>query len=67
MPGLMDGEHSFVIESLGDGRVRFVQSEAFRGVLVPLMAAMGVFQNAHLDFGEMNQALKLRAEQATPQ
>ena len=67
MPGLMDGEHSFVIESLGDGRVRFVQSEAFRGVLVPLMAAMGVFQNAHLGFGEMNQALKLRSEQATPQ
>lgn len=65
MPGIMDGEHSFIIESLADDRVRFVQSESFSGVLVPLMAAIGVFKNAQLGFEEMNQALKNRAEQTT--
>ncbi len=67
VPGLMDGEHSFIIEELGSNRVRFIQSESFTGVLVPLMAAMGVFKNAHLGFGEMNQALKQRAEKTLAQ
>ena len=62
MPGLMDGEHSFIIEPLEGNRVRFVQSESFTGVLVPLMAVMGVFKNAHIGFDEMNLALKQRAE-----
>ena len=48
--------------SRGD-RVRFIQSETFTGVLVPLMTAMGVLKNAHIGFEEMNQALKERAEQ----
>ena len=61
---LMDGEHSFVIEPLEGTTVRFVQSESFTGVLVPLMAAMGVFKNAKIGFDEMNQALKLKAESA---
>ena len=64
MPGLMDGEHSFVIEPLEGAHVRFVQSESFTGVLVPLMSAMGVFKNAHIGFEEMNQALKRQAELA---
>ena len=64
MPGLMDGEHSFVIEPLEGDHVRFVQSESFTGVLVPLMSAMGVFKNAHIGFEEMNQALKRQAELA---
>ncbi len=62
MPGLMDGEHSFIIEPLeGDG-VRFIQSESFTGVLVSLMSVMGVFKNALIGFDEMNQALKQKAE-----
>lgn len=64
MPGLMDGEHSFIIEPLGDNQVRFVQSESFTGVLVPLMSAIGVFKDAHIGFGEMNEALKQQAELA---
>ena len=62
MPGLMDGEHAFTIEQLENNQIRFIQSESFTGVLVPLMAAMGVFKNALIGFGEMNQALKTRAE-----
>ncbi len=38
VPGLFDGEHSFVIQSLEEDWVRFVQREAFRGLLVPLFA-----------------------------
>ena len=67
MPGLMDGEHSFIIQPLEGDRVRFVQSESFTGVLVPLMSGMGVFKNALIGFDEMNQALKRQAELATAQ
>jgi hypothetical protein len=35
VPGLFDGEHSLAIQPLGENRVRFVQREAFRGLLVP--------------------------------
>jgi hypothetical protein len=35
VPGVFDGEHSFTIESLEESRVRFVQREAFKGLLVP--------------------------------
>ena len=64
MPGLMDGEHSFIIEPMEDNHVRFVQSESFTGVLVSLMSMLGVFKNALIGFEEMNQALKRRAELA---
>ena len=37
IPGIFDGEHIFEIEPDGDSSCRFVQREAFRGVLVPLM------------------------------
>jgi hypothetical protein len=64
VPGLFDGEHSFVIQPLGEDRVRFVQREAFRGLLVPLLARS--LDNSTLGgFEEMNQALKERAEAAT--
>src|SRR5829696_5776379 len=36
--GLFDGEHSLTIQQLGENHVRFVQSEAFNGLLVPLLA-----------------------------
>ena len=64
MPGLMDGEHSFIIEPMEDNHVRFVQSESFTGVLVSLMSMLGVFKNALIGFEGMNQALKRRAELA---
>ena len=61
--GLFDGEHSFTIEPLGENRVRFVQRESFRGLLVPLLLLM-VEKDTRRGFEEMNQALKTRAEQA---
>ena len=64
VPGLFDGEHSFVIQSLEEDRVRFVQREAFRGLLVALFVRS--LDNSTLrGFEEMNRALKERAEAAT--
>ena len=60
--GLFDGEHSFTIEPLGEGRVRFTQREVFTGLLVPLLAR-GLDTDTRRGFEEMNQALKARAEQ----
>ena len=64
VPGLFDGEHSFRIEPLSDGRVRFVQKEQFRGLLVPLLTRM-LDGDTRRGFEEMNRALKLRAESAS--
>jgi hypothetical protein len=63
LPGLFDGEHSFVIEPLGEGRVRFIQRERFGGLLLPLLSKM-LDRDIRRGFEEMNQALKLRAESA---
>ncbi len=40
MPGLFDGEHRFEIHQTEPGRVTFIQSEQFRGVLVPFVRSM---------------------------
>jgi hypothetical protein len=61
-PGIFDGEHSFRIEPLSEGRVRLVQEESFRGALVGLVG--GVLAKTERGFDAMNQALKARAEQA---
>ncbi|HEV8651344.1 MAG TPA: SRPBCC domain-containing protein [Actinomycetes bacterium] len=60
--GVFDGEHRFTIEPLGQGRVRLVQQEQFRGLLVPLMAR-SLDRHTLPAFEQMNQALKRRAEQ----
>jgi hypothetical protein len=61
LPGLFDGEHSFTIEPLAPDRVRLVQQEVFRGLLVRFMA--GSLDRSTLPaFAAMNQALKRRAE-----
>ena len=65
LPGLFDGEHSFIIESLEENRVRFLQGEKFTGVLVPLTTIFGVMKNARVGFEEMNRTLKGRAEQSS--
>src|SRR3954454_18194999 len=38
VPGLLDGDHRFLIEPLGTNRVRVVQCENFSGLLVPFCA-----------------------------
>jgi hypothetical protein len=60
LPGLFVGEHSFVIEPLGEGRVRFVQQERFGGLLLWKV----LDGDTRRGFEEMNRALKVRAESA---
>ncbi len=66
VPGLFDGEHSFTIQPLEENRVRFVQREAFKGLLVPLFSR-SLDTNTHRGFEEMNRALKERTEAAPEQ
>jgi hypothetical protein len=61
VPGLFDGEHSLAIEPLEEDRVRFVQHEAFKGVLVRLLAR-SLDTSTLRGFEQMNGALKERAE-----
>ncbi len=60
VPGVFDGEHSFRIEPADDTHVRFLQAERFSGVLVPLFGK--TLARTERGFGEMNEALKARAE-----
>jgi hypothetical protein len=64
--GLFDGEHSFTIEPLQENRVRFVQREAFKGLLVPLFAR-SLDTNTQRGFEQMNRGLKERTEAAPEQ
>ena len=61
VPGLFDGEHSLAIQPLEENRVRFVQRETFRGLLVPLFSR-SLDNNTRRGFEKMNRALKERAE-----
>ncbi len=61
VPGLFDGEHSFLIEPLDEGRVRFIQRERFGGLLVPLLWKK-LDGETRRGFEEMNRALKVRCE-----
>ncbi len=63
IPGLFDGEHVFILEGTGDGRVRLTQSETFTGILVPLVTRR-FLGDTRRGFEEMNEALKRRAEEA---
>jgi hypothetical protein len=59
LPGIMTGEHSFVL-SPANGGTRLVQSETFRGLLVPL--AGKTLDRAAASFQALNEALKKHAE-----
>jgi hypothetical protein len=61
VPGIFDGEHSFTIEPLGPGRVRLVQEELFRGILVGALAR-SLDRRTRPAFDLMNEALKRRVE-----
>lgn len=59
--GLFDGEHSFRVETIDDGRSRLVQSETFSGLLVaPIDRLFG--DDTERNFRAVNAALKARAE-----
>ncbi len=58
LPGIMSGEHSFVLAE-ADG-TRLTQSETFRGLLVAFSGK--TLARAEASFRELNEALKKRAE-----
>jgi len=60
LPGVFDGEHSLRLEAINSDHTRFIQSERFGGLLVPLLG--GLLARTHRGFEEMNQALKARVE-----
>lgn len=63
-PGwIADGEHRFLIEEIGGGRVRLTQSESFTGVAVPFFE--GKLRDDTLpQFHAMNEALARQVEAA---
>ena len=61
LPFLFKGEHSFVIEPVGENRVRFIDREVFTGLLVPLQAE-DIDTNSRQGFEAMDKALKARTE-----
>ena len=63
LPNLFDGEHIFMIESVGIDRVRFTQRERFSGIFVP--GALALIADAlRRSFTAMNERLRQRAEAA---
>jgi hypothetical protein len=62
LPRVFDGEHIFTIEPLAGDRIRLIQEEQFRGILVPLLAR-SLDRRTLPAFERMNQALKRRVEQ----
>lgn len=62
--GIFDAEHRHDLEVVPGG-TRYIQSERFTGLLVPMLAqTIAATANA---FDEMNQALKSRVEEPTSQ
>jgi hypothetical protein len=61
IPGLFDGEHSFILTDNGDGTTTFAQNEYFTGILIPLFTKM-IEVNTVNGFKLMNEKLKMMAE-----
>ncbi len=62
IPGLMDAEHTFLLQPRAGG-TRLIQQETFRGLLVPFVSR-SLDRSTLPAFLAMNEALKKRAEQA---
>ncbi len=60
--GLFDGEHKFELIDNGNGTTTFIQSEKFRGILVPLFKKQ-LENNTKRGFEKMNNKLKELSEQ----
>jgi hypothetical protein len=61
LPGLFQGEHRFIIEQVESNKVRFVDLEIFKGLLVSTQAK-DIDTNSKQGFEEMDKALKERVE-----
>jgi len=62
LPGISDREYEVILEPLGDERVRVTMHKRFEGILVPF----GSIEQEQVGLDLMADALKERAEQATP-
>lgn len=60
-PGILQGDHRFVVEALGADRSRLVHEERFSGLLVPLLRKR-IQSELRPTFEAMNLALKRTAE-----
>ena len=60
LPGLFDGAHGFTLAAVPQG-TRVVQSETFRGLLVPLLGS--TIDDTVRNFARLNGALKDKIEQ----
>lgn len=58
---LFTGRHYFIFEAISNTRTRFIHGECFSGLL-PLLLWHKIEPSFTVSFGEMNQALKARAE-----
>ena len=63
LPALFRGEHSFIIEPMGNGTVRFVDKEIFNGLLV-LLQSRDIDTNCKKGFESMDKSLKPRVQLA---
>lgn len=64
-PGIFDGEHHFILETVGN-KTRFVQGETFTGILAGTLT-QSVLRDTGDNMHAMNVALKKRAELASGQ
>jgi len=64
IPGLFDGNHKFELIDNKNGTTTFIQSENFKGILVPLLKNQ-LDNNTKRGFVEMNKKLKELAEKNT--
>ena len=60
VPGILDGEHYFLLESIKENRTRLTQGEKFSGLLVGLLGS--TLAATATGFKAMNTALKQQAE-----
>jgi hypothetical protein len=58
---IFEGQHRFQIESISPKKVKFIHSEIFKGILVPLMGKM--LDKTQDGFENMNHAFKQRCEE----
>ena len=60
-PGILDGEHIFIIHPIGRDKIKFMHSERFTGLVSALGGLNKLTRSGLID---MNLALKPRAEKA---
>jgi len=61
LTGIFDGEHVFKIQEISENKVKFIQSEKYKGILVPIIWN-GMEPGVNQGFQVMNKALKQIAE-----